>query len=283
MTTKRMGEEGLRWFVATVEDLKDPEKLGRVKIRVVNEHDSPSIKKEDLPWATPILPPTSAGFNQVGRSPTGLLVGSMVFGFYLDGNEKNLPLIWGSYAKKGDKGNDVPGLAREVNNLKKSKVGPEPNSAYNAKYPYNHVWQTESGHVFEVDDTPGKERVHSYHKSGTYVEINHDGQQVTKVVGDAYEIVVKDKTIFVKGDCKIEVKGDYSLKVDGKVDVTAKKNINLSSDKDISITAKGKININADKNVEVDSGKKVSINAEAAIDVSAVDAVNVIGSTINLN
>ena len=39
------------------------------------------------------------------------------------------------------------------------------------EYPHNHVTETESGHVIEVDDTKGKERIHVFHKSGTFIEI----------------------------------------------------------------------------------------------------------------
>ena len=224
MTTKRMGEENFRWFVATVEDVNDPQKLGRVKIRVINEHDDPSITVEDLSWATLIQPPTSAAFNSIGTSPTGITVGSHVFGFFMDGHEKQLPLIWGTYAKMPDgtqASNDIPALAREINNLNKTVVGPEPGSAYAAKYPYNTVTQTRAGHVIEIDDTPTAERLHVYHKSGSYVEINKDGNMVTKVVGKGFDITVQDQTVYVGGTCNIQIVGDANIQVGGKVTAKA--------------------------------------------------------------
>jgi len=39
----------------------------------------------------------------------------------------------------------------------------EPPTPYDAKYPFNHVYDSESGHVHEIDDTPQKERLHQYH------------------------------------------------------------------------------------------------------------------------
>ena len=36
-------------------------------------------------------------------------------------------------------------------------------------YPKNHVYETESGHIKEFDDTEGAERIHEYHKSGTFL------------------------------------------------------------------------------------------------------------------
>ena len=53
----------------------------------------------------------------------------------------------------------------------------------NAKYPTNHVFETESGHYVEFDDTEGNERIHLYHKMGTFIEIESAGNVVIKTVG----------------------------------------------------------------------------------------------------
>ena len=82
-------------------------------------------------------------------------------------------------------------------------------------YPFNKVTETESGHVFEVDDTPNNGRIHEYHNSGTFREIQHDGTTVTKIVGDDYEIVLGGKNVSIKGACNITVQGDLKLRVDG--------------------------------------------------------------------
>lgn len=64
----------------------------------------------------------------------------------------------------------------------------EPKSPYNAKYPFNHVYASESGHFIEIDDTPKAERLHWYHRSGTFREIHPDGILVDKSVKDSYDI-----------------------------------------------------------------------------------------------
>ena len=240
MTTKRMGEEGLRWFVGIVVDIDDPKQLGRLRVRVVNETDDTAIPVSDLPWATPIIPITSASLNGVGRSPTGLLVGSHVFGFYLDGQEKQLPMIWGTYAKLPDgtqNSNDVPALARGTNDIPDKLVGPEPESSlsYGAIYPHNHVTKTESGHVIEVDDTEGHERIRIIHKTGTYVEVNRTGQRVSKIVDNDIEVVVKDKTVYVSGNCNITVLGDCNI--------TAEKTLRLTSNTSIVLKAPGGVQV----------------------------------------
>lgn len=92
-------------------------------------------------------------------------------------------------------------------------VWQEPASPYNAKYPYNMVTQTESGHVIEVDDTPGAERIHTRHRKGTYQEMQPDGTMVTHVFGNNYHIVAKDEFIKIAGVCNITIEGDANLLV----------------------------------------------------------------------
>ena len=50
----------------------------------------------------------------------------------------------------------------------------------NSLYPFNHVIETESGHYIEIDDTKGNERIHVYHKAGTFLEISPSGDVILK-------------------------------------------------------------------------------------------------------
>jgi hypothetical protein len=93
----------------------------------------------------------------------------------------------------------------------------------NTEYPYNHVLETEGGHIKEYDDTPFAERIYEKHKSGTYYEIDADGNKVTRVVGQNYEIIAGSNFVNVKGDvnltidgnAKTYIKGDWNIQVDG--------------------------------------------------------------------
>ena len=38
--------------------------------------------------------------------------------------------------------------------------------AINSDYPYNHVFESESGHVMEIDDTLDNERLFTQHRTG---------------------------------------------------------------------------------------------------------------------
>lgn len=86
-----------------------------------------------------------------------------------------------------------------------------PTPGESSLYPFNHVKETETGHVFEVDDTPGNGRIHEYHNSGTYREIQANGDRVTKIVGTDYEIVVDGKNVAVYGNMNLTVIGDVRM------------------------------------------------------------------------
>jgi len=89
------------------------------------------------------------------------------------------------------------------------------NTTHQPVYPYNDVKQTRSGHSLEFDDTPTRERIRLQHRSQTFMEIHPTGDQVTKVYGDDYEIVIKDKNIEIKGKLNIKVHGDANFWIQG--------------------------------------------------------------------
>ena len=100
-----------------------------------------------------------------------------------------------------------------------------------AKYPYNHVLETESGHYIEFDDTSGNERIHIYHTKGTFIEIDPTGNVVIKTVGNVTNIVA--------GNMDTYVKGNYSLSVDGNMDVYTAKNLTEKVDGNRKTTISG--------------------------------------------
>lgn len=100
-------------------------------------------------------------------------------------------------------------------------------------YPFNHVHMSESGHVFEVDDTPSSERLHKYHTSGTFEEIQATGDRVVKVVGDDYAITVGEKDVYIQGDCNITVVGNCKTYVQGDMVTEVDGNYYLNVKKDM--------------------------------------------------
>jgi hypothetical protein len=89
----------------------------------------------------------------------------------------------------------------------------EPQEPYATEYPYNKVLETEpkdyiAGHIIELDDSPGNERIHLWHKTGTFTSIHSNGQKVVKIVGDNYEMNMMNKFEFVNDSRFTTIWGD---------------------------------------------------------------------------
>ena len=333
-----MGLDGFVWFVGVVEDRNDPEALGRVRVRCIGFHteDVSALPTTDLPWAHVMHPVTDPCMQGMGNSPSFLVEGSYVIGFFRDAAEKQQPIIIGSipgnpstaadpregfsdprgknavqdqykgdptygpYPVDGEDYSRISGheldepdtnrLAQGKNSeshaslitRRKARLRDDPQNSLlvsrgfptgvptatkpnlsavsdvaeeetrgffeepqpkgiardadpyiSAQYPYNHVHESESGHIHEIDDSPGAERLFTQHKSGTFEEIHTDGSKVVKIYGDNYEIVVGNSNVnvmgdvnitlegtvreYIKGDYHLEVEGDYTQKIGGNI------------------------------------------------------------------
>jgi len=111
-----------------------------------------------------------------------------------------------------------------------------PKYAEFAKYPFNHVFETESGHIREFDDTEFEERIHEYHRTGTYYEVDGGGNKVTHIVGDNYELIAGSNYVNVKGEVNLTVEGtcntlireDWNIKVEGDLNLEVVKDFNTT-------------------------------------------------------
>jgi hypothetical protein len=83
------GIENRMWF-GVVSSVMDPDKEGRVQVRIHGKHDDETnIPNEMLPWSKPMQSVTSAAHNKIGHAPVGAIVGTSVFGFYLDADQQS--------------------------------------------------------------------------------------------------------------------------------------------------------------------------------------------------
>jgi hypothetical protein len=250
--------QGFNWFIAKVEDIDDPKQLGRARIRIVNEHP-PELTTDKLPWASIVAPATSASHRGIGVTPVGLKEGSTVIGFFIDAYGQ-YPTILGTWHFVPDEENhDVTGLARGQDLVDKRKATGEPDPSYAARYPYNQVLQTEAGHVVEIDDTPGAERIHVYHKAGTYIEINQDGRIIIKSVNDSFDITEGAKNIYVKGNCNIQT--------DGKLNLASKQDMTIVSQGNMTLGAQGNMVISGAGGMELRSGYGVTTQSPGGLTV----------------
>lgn len=308
-----IGKDGFIWWIGVIENVDDPLNLGRVQARIFGWHtgDKSLIPTKDLPWALPVNSPNSS------MSAAAPIIGDYCFGFFSDVMSGQAPILLGVFPgivangkndslgfSEGDfypqgepttprlyrnEKTDETSIGYHNNNLDTGvatadgSTWSEPKSTYATKPPYNRVTQTRAGHVFEMDDTPGAERVHLNHSSNTFFEIASDGTKVTKVTGDNYEIFLSDNNIHVKGTCNITV--------DGNANIYVKKNVTELVDGDVTRTIKGNLEetINGtvkrtvNGSVSETFGSSYTNSTSSTYDVTAGGDMTLIGSNINLN
>ena len=89
----------MKLYTGCVENRNDPLKLGRCQVRIVGLHTESKVTlpTEDLPWAYPVQPITSAGTSGVGSAPLGPVEGSWVLITFMDPDEQ-MPMMLGTLA-----------------------------------------------------------------------------------------------------------------------------------------------------------------------------------------
>lgn len=128
------------------------------------------------------------------------------------------------------------------------------NTAYPPDYPYNQVIQTESGHTFELDDSPERERVRLTHRTGTFIEMHPNGDEVHKVYGDGYEITIKDRNVLIKGTCYVTIEGDALTNIKGDKVEYVEGNYELQVKGNFSQVVEGTTNITSKNDMDLRAG-----------------------------
>lgn len=259
------------WFQGVVEDVADPKMIGRVRVRAIGYHteDINQLPVDLLPWA-PFLNSTSA------MSSPLVLPGDWVVGFFLDGEQAQQPVVIGSLIgipKQKDKTvgfNDPTGvhprvLEKPTNspsargettvNDYKAKTAWQNPTAFAAKYPFNHVMETDKGALFEMDDTEGSERVNIFHHKGSYVEFLPDGTIVVKSVKDRWDVTFANQTMLVNGNLKIGATGDVAIAAGGNLKLSAGGNLDIAGGGDVNVGAGGGSTYVAGGNIQMNGSK----------------------------
>ena len=198
---------------------------------------------------------------------------------------------------RGDARNTIVTLKEENRRLNvpialSNETWSQPHASYGAKYPYNNVRETESGHVIEVDDTPNFERIHTYHRKGTFTEIDASGTEVHRIVGDKYTIVDRNGFVSIEGDanvtvagnvniyCRsdanIQVEGSAEMQVGGSMNVGVAKDFNLSCQGNISMWANGTFNLQSKVNGHILTGNNLYLSASNQLHEQADNALYVL-------
>ena len=125
-------------------------------------------------------------------------------------------------------------------------------SSFAAKYPANSAYTTHGGHIVEMDNTKGHERIHVQHKAGTSVELSPSGDMHSKV------------------------KKNFQLMVDGDIQINSNKKITITGKEGVKIDYGG-TELNMDKTNMGMGGKAGNMNCDDFIVTS--DASRIVSTT----
>lgn len=340
-----------KWFVGVVEDRHDPEKVGRLRVRCLGIHtsDKNKLPTADLPWASCVLPTTSAGISGLGQSPSFIVEGAWVWGYFRDGEQE--PVVIGTLpgrpieaanTAKGfyDPNGTYPKFINEpdtnrlaVNNVNKEAASltarksaritgvptadfdavgdniiasdtdtwSQPEIAYNAVYPYNHVFESESGHIKEYDDTENHTRIHERHRSGTSYEFTHNGDRIDIITNDHYTLTSNNNKAYIQGNSDITIDGRHKVYInkDGQpnnnydIQIGPGANVNIQVDNgNLNVVTKTgqfnfdvgsdfNVNVGGDYNLTVLGNKKETIEGNHTQDTTGTVVIK--GQQIDLN
>jgi len=360
-----LGISEFKHFVGVVEDRFDPQKLGRLRVRCLGIHsaDKNKIASSDLPWASVLLPTTSAGISGLGQSPSFIVEGAWVWGYFRDGNGlmQEMVIVGTLPGKPAELGNTESGFydpnfrldkdgnpttisvypkemaepdtnrlavndtTKEHGSLTSRKAArleniptadfdevgsniaasdtdnwSQPAITYNAVYPYNHVFESESGHIKEYDDSftvdedgirTNHYRIYERHSSGTSYEIDTAGNRIDLNMASYFNITNKDNKHYIKGNSDVTIDGRHKVYInksgtaDNNYDIQVGPNANVNIQVDNGnlnvVTKTGQFNfdVGADFNCNVAGNYNLNVQGNETKTVEGTTTHNTTGST----
>ena len=169
----------------------------------------------------------------------------------------------------------------------------QPEIPYNARYPYNHVYESESGHIREYDDTPGNQRIYESHRTGTSYEIDASGNRTDIIKGSSYTLLTGDNKVSIGGNSDISIDGRHKIYINKgavannhyDIQVGAGANVNIQVDNgDVNlVTVTGKINMNSgsDMNVLVNGNYNLVVEGNKTETIEGNKTSNTTGAVVH--
>ena len=185
------------FYRGIVENNIDPQKFGRVQVRVFGIHDEgSSVSVSALPWAE-VAGGTDFGLvNGVGITSV-LRIGTMVWVFF-NNDDYNFPVVMGTI-----------------------KGASDVNAAATGSYSNTATLQTASGHLIELSDAPGAEQIKITHKTGTYILIDNTGSITINGIKDNAFNLVGNSLEKISGNFEENITGTTTSKTGGTSKITA--------------------------------------------------------------
>ena len=164
----------------------------------------------------------------------------------------------------------------------------EPANPSAPQFPHNDVKATKSGHMFEMDDTPGAERVAITHRSGSATVFTAKGTTINRTVGNSYNMTARDSFNGTAGDHHITAVGDMNLRSTSDLTIQSDGSISTIYGNDGTMTISGKLDISVGEGLQIRANKiiiqatQIDMYSTGSINLHAEEDINIKGKKINM-
>ena len=246
-------------YRAEVVDNEDPDRYCRVKLKIFGVTDE-GAGKDTTVWAE-VMQGTTPGIDKMIGVSSILQVGTMVW-CMLENNDPNKPVVVGVLSGKGDMSDALAG----------------------DKYINAQSLYTKSGHKIVIDDSEGDEFIYIFHRTGTYMKIDHNGDIWVNGVRDCQFDIARDVTwnigrhltVNVDGNETVNIKGTSTWTVDG--DRTCNFNANETNttqgNRTETIQGTDTITVNSDRTATYNSNETNTVGSNKSETIGANWTVN---------
>lgn len=207
------------FYRGIVEDNNDPSKIGRVKVRIFGIHDDAEVKTQDLPWSE-VAGSTEFGLiSGVGVSSI-LRKGTMVWVFFKEG-DSNYPVVFATSKGNNTSQNPYNGVFKDPDGVFPKRMGSDIHPNAQSSYTSLATLETSCGHLIELDDSEGNERIKVTHKTGSYVFIDKDGNIFINGVKNIQYNISENATWNIGGSLNINTGAETNIGSSGNFKVTS--------------------------------------------------------------
>ena len=295
---KLQGQEVSIMF-GIVEDLNDPEQLNRVRVRLPIHGSKGQTPGDAIPWAKTLAPGMGVGPNQGGGGGQGgLSVAQNAKVMVLVNHDNHEDITIMGVLPDNNTGKDIVGASAggqssmALGSLRDGSTGgkhepgtdmsklilkdaPASFPQVKGKYPDTFVNVSKSGMRNILHDVAGETYQASVHPTGTFTEMQADGNYVTFTAKDRKEAVEGTYTLGSEGNLVIATNGNLQIKAKGNIIIEAEGNMSEFVAKSKSTSTGKSYSVGAKDSVSIIGGSSATYGSKATAYVS--------GSTVQLN
>jgi uncharacterized protein involved in type VI secretion and phage assembly len=252
-------------YRGVIEDNDSPLKDGRVRVRIFGLHsdDKVLVPTSSLPWAEVMQSlafgyGTGVGITSIPRK------GTWVF-LFLEEDNPNYPIVIGAV-------NGTPQKSSEYELPVSDRINQnDVNDLAIPGYPNDHVIETLAGHIIEIDDSLGNERIRIQHTNGNEVLLNNSGITVTSV---------KDRTEITAGKFLQTVLNTITINSTGAIQINTSESVNINSNGRTTVKANGDMNLSTAQvlNIESFSDTNIKVHGNTNVTTDGTTTVNSVGN-----